>query len=275
MITNTFVLDERYPDATLTTYLHEYNLEGKPRPAMIVCPGGGYHALTPCEGEPIAMYYASAGMNAFILRYSIGDTAKDFAPLIEAALAIKHVREHAEEYNIDPHKVLIVGFSAGGHLAASSGILWNSKVVRDALGITDEKAPEGINRPDGMILSYPVITGMEKRHANSFRYLTGLMEPTEDERMPFSLEYHVDETTTPAFIWHTFDDKIVPIESALLFMNAMNEHKVPFEAHIFPAGPHGMSLATPEVKSSKEAISAHVASWAKLSVEWAHELLDK
>ena len=266
MITKTFVLDERYPDCTLTTYLHEHNPNEKLRPAMIVCPGGGYHKLTPCEADPIALYYTSAGMNAFLLRYSIGATAKDYTPLIEAAMTIKHVREHAEEYGIDPNRVFIVGFSAGGHLSASSGILWNAPVVREALGITEEN--EGINRPTGMILSYPVITGIGPRHENSFRYLVGKKDLCDEDRMPFSLEYHIDETTAPAFIWHTFDDKVVPIESALLFMNAMNAHKVPFEAHIFPEGPHGMSLATAEIHGKENYVSEHVASWAKLSLEW-------
>ncbi len=268
MITNTFVPDERYPDATLTTYIHEYNKkEPSHRPAMIVCPGGGYHHLAGHEGEPIALYYLNAGMNTFILRYSIVEGAKNYAPLIEAALAVKHVREHAEEYGIDPEKIFICGFSAGGHLAASCGILWNSKAVRDALGISDGICPEGINRPNGLVLSYPVITATEPTHAKSFRYLTGKEDPTEEEKKQFSLEYHVDETTPPVFLWHTFDDHVVPVRNALLLLNALNEHGVSFEAHIYPHGSHGLAFANSET-TGDSGIDPHIESWAKLSVEW-------
>ncbi len=268
MITETFTLDARYPDATLTAYLHGHiRKENLLRPAMIVCPGGGYHNLASHEGEPIALYYLSAGMNAFVLRYSINEGAANYAPLIQAALAVRHVREHAEDYGIDPHKIFICGFSAGGHLAASCGILWNSKPVRDALGITDGICPEGINRPNGLVLSYPVISGMEHRHANSFRFLTGKKEPTDEERMPFSLEYHVDETTPPVFIWHTFDDRVVPVRNTLLLLDALTAHGVPFEAHIYPHGSHGLAFANEET-TSKEKLDPHIESWARLSVEW-------
>ncbi len=272
MIHNTFVLDERYPDATLTTYIHEYCHGERIRPAVIVCPGGGYHNLSPNEADPMAIYYANAGMNTFLLRYSIGERASEFRPLIEAALAIRHVREHAEEYCIDPNKIVICGFSAGGHLAASAGILWNHPAVRDALGITDGSPLEGINRPDGMILSYPVITSSEFRHVNSFRYLCGKQDPSDEERLVFSLDHHVDNTTPPTFIWHTFTDQVVPIESAVFLINALNKHKVPFEAHIFPEGPHGLATSFEDINKRKNDYTSHVGNWARLSVEWIEEL---
>ena len=272
MITETFVLDPRYPDATLTTYLHGHTRKINPiRPAMIVCPGGGYHNLANHEGEPIALYYLNAGMNAFVLHYSINEGAANFAPLIQAALAVKHVREHAEEYGIDPDKIFIGGFSAGGHLAASCGILWNSAPVRDALGITDGTCLEGMNRPSGMVLSYPVITAMDYRHVKSFRYLSGKEDPTVEERMPFSLEYHVNETTPPVFVWHTFDDQVVPVRNTLLLLDALTTHGVPFEAHIYPHGSHGLAFANEET-TGESGIDPHVESWAQLSVEWTKRI---
>ncbi len=272
MIYKALVLDERYPDATLTPYLHSHTRKIDPiRPAMIVCPGGGYHNLASHEEEPIALYYLNAGMNTFVLRYSINEGAANYAPLIQAALSVKHVREHAEEYGIDPEKIFICGFSAGGHLAASCGILWNSRTVRDALGITDGISPEGINRPNGLVLSYPVISGMEYRHANSFRYLTGKQEPTDEERKPFSLEYHVDGTTPPVFVWHTFDDRVVSIRNTLLLLDALTEHGIPFEAHIYPHGSHGLAFANAQT-TGESGIDPHVESWAKLSVEWTNLL---
>ena len=141
----TMILDMRYPEATLTTYIQDEGSNPSPRPAIIVCPGGGYHGLAHHEGEPIALLYLNEGFNTFVLRYGTEENATKGRPLIKAALAIKHVRENAETYNIDPHKILILGFSAGGHLAGSAGILWNSPLVREALGITEKN--EGINRP--------------------------------------------------------------------------------------------------------------------------------
>lgn len=274
MLHKQFVLDERYPDCTLTTYVSDDDneLNMPPRRAMIVCPGGGYRFLSNRENEPVAKFYFNAGMNVFVLRYSVGDKATNYAPLIEAALAIKHVREHAEEYNIDPDYVFICGFSAGGHLAASSGILWNIPEVKSALG----DCPEGINRPTGMVLSYPVITAGPKAHKGSIDHLCGDPEAPQDERDKYSLELYVGETTPPAFIWHTFSDKTVPVENSLLLVSAMTEHKIPYEIHIFPEGVHGLSLANKETWGQVEnKLVPHVQCWAELSVKWINEFSAK
>ena len=266
MLHETFKLSEKY-GATLTTFVatDSAELNKTPRRAIIVCPGGGYQMLSDREAEPIARFYMAKGMNAFILRYSVNPHATNYAPLIEAALAIKHVRENAEKYNIDPNYVFIVGFSAGGHLAASTGILWNIPEVKEALG----DAPEGIAKPTGMILSYPVITAGPKAHKGSIHRLCGTTTPTEEEADRFSLEKHVDETTSPAFIWHTFEDKTVPVENALFLASALKENNVPFELHIYPYGPHGLSLANEETSSGRPAmIVPHLQNWAELSYNW-------
>ena len=198
-----------------------------------------------------------------MLHYGVSENATEGRPLIQAALAIRHVREHAEEYGIDPKRILIIGFSAGGHLAASAGILWNSPIVRDALGITEEN--EGINRPDGMILCYPVITALEYRHKGSFRNLlgTGAEEPSEEARRTWSLELHVDETTPPAFLWHTVNDGGVPVQNSLLLGEALSRVGIPYEMHLFPDGRHGLGLAGGR---------PDVAVWAELSATWAKSL---
>lgn len=271
MIFKTVELLEGHPECTLTVYACDEaeNAKHAPRAAMIVCPGGGYHGLAAYEGEPIARKYLGEGLNVYVLKYSLDDNAKDFIPLIEAALAVKYVRENASEHNTDPNKIFITGSSAGGHLAASSGVLWNIEPVRKALGI--DKAPEleGINRPNGMVLSYAVITGGAYRHAGSFKYLTGKQEPTDEERDVFSLEKHVDSTTPPAFIWHTANDPVVPVQNALLFADAMADNKIPFELHIYPNGPHGCALSTDETGCCKtDRVIPEVASWFDLSVAW-------
>ena len=274
MICETISLNEKNPLATLTSFICDSDLELKadPRPAMIVCPGGGYHFLSAREGEPFVRKFLGEGMNVYLLKYSIGEFACDYNPLIEAARAIKYVRENAEAHNTDPEKVFIMGFSAGGHLAASSGILWNIPEVRDAIGVTDGSAPEGINRPTGMILSYPVISGGEYSHKGSFHYLCGTKEPTEEQLAKFSLELHVDETSSPAFIWHTVTDKTVPVKNSIMITEALIEHGVPCETHIFPEGVHGLALANKETWSQNKAnLVPHVEIWTELAIRWIRD----
>lgn len=271
LIYETVKLWDKHPEATLTSYVLENTPELKytPRRTVLVCPGGGYHFLSDREAEPIAVQFLQAGFNVFLLRYSVEPEAKDYAPLIEAALAMKYIRQNAEKYNVDPGKVFVSGFSAGGHLACSLGTLWNIPIVRDAIGVTSGEVPEGIDRPDGMILSYPVITAGEKTHKRSIRNVSGHAEPTEEDIEAFSLERHVDANTCPAFIWHTFTDATVPVENSLLLASAMAEHKIPFELHIFPEGKHGLSLCNEFTCSGKEdTINAHNECWVQLAINW-------
>ncbi len=271
MIHNTFVLDARYPDCTLTTFLHDVSAEQvvPPRRAIIVCPGGGYQFLSDRENEPIALQYFAAGLNVFVLRYSICANAAGDAPLVEGALAVKHIREHAEEYHIDPAYVFITGFSAGGHCAAMCGTLWNDPVVREALGIDKGEAPEGINRPTATVLCYPVITGGPFAHRGSIDSLCGYPSEGTPGADRYSLELHVDKTTAPAFIWHTFNDAAVPIQNTLLYANAMAASGVPFEYHVYPDGVHGLSLATPETAVGQpHLVKPEVAGWIREAIRY-------
>ena len=261
-------LSEKYPNVRFVSYAHEEASE--PRVAVVICPGGGYWDV--CfgyEGVDVAMHYYNAGCNTFILDYSTAEEIKNLDPIIQVALAVKYVREHADEYNIDPNKIITCGFSAGGHLAGSAGILWNIPEVKEALG----DAPEGINRPNGMILSYPVVTAGEHAHRGSFVNLTKNPDYGEYEINKFSLEKNVDATTPPLFVWHTANDTCVPVENTILLVGAYIENGRPFEAHIYPNGPHGMGLATPESRGEwKEGIDPHVATWADLSVMWIKDM---
>ncbi len=269
MIYRTLALSEKYPDASLTTYVHDIQMPIPPRRAVVVCPGGGYQFLSPREAEPIAARFFAEGFNVYLLTYSVEEKAKDFAPLIEASLAIKLIRERADEDNTDPHHVYICGFSAGGHLAASCGTLWNIPAVREATGVSDGTSPEGINRPDGMILCYPVITAGEFTHKGSAQRVSGHTELTEADIEQFSLELHVDSTTPPAFIWHTFTDTTVPVQNTLIFTCALAEAKVPFESHIFPAGVHGLALCNElTATGNPNNLVPHAECWAELAVKW-------
>ncbi len=274
MTTNTFILNPRYPDCTLTTYLHDVSAEQvvPPRRAIIVCPGGGYHFHSDRENEPIVLQYFAAGLNVFVLRYSLRENAKDDAPLIESALAVKFIREHAEEYHIDPAYVFITGFSAGGHCAAMCGTLWNDPVVRDALGIDRGEAPEGIGKPTATVLCYPVITGGPYAHRGSIDYLCGGPSAGTAGADRYSLELHVDATTSPAFIWHTFNDGAVPIQNTLLYANAMATAGVPFEYHVYPDGVHGLALCTEETACGQpHLIKPSCAGWIKDAIRYVRQ----
>lgn len=264
-------------EATLTSLCisNTKDLKLTPRRAVIVCPGGGYSALSDRENEIVAAQYLAAGFATFILRYSVKENAKNFQPLKEAALAIKHVRENAEHYNVDPDYVFITGFSAGGHLAASAGVFWDHAAVKEVLGCEDTR----VARPTGMILCYPVITTGAYTHVHSTQRLCGKFDKdpivtyTREEADQFSLELHVKESTPPAFLWHTAADGAVPVENSLLFAAALSRAKVPFELHIFPDGPHGLSLCNDQTMSGNPKYSVpHNACWIDLACKWAREL---
>ncbi len=272
MLYEKFTLSEKYPDATLTAYVCGREPKVAPRPAVIVCPGGGYGFCAARESEPIVRKFWGEGFNVYLLIYSTEEKAKDFAPLIEASLAVKLVRERATLDNTNPEKIYILGFSAGGHLAASTGTLWNTPVVRDAIGVTDGTASEGINRPDGMILCYPVITMGEFTHKGTAQRVTGHEVLTDEDIATFSLERRVDAATPKAFIWHTFSDASVPVQNTLLYISALAKANVPFEAHIFPDGPHGLALCNKETWEGQERLLIpHAECWADLAVKWIKE----
>ncbi len=275
MIKKVIDFGEKYRNATLTTYIHEE--ASAPRPAIIICPGGAYMSVAEDrEGSPIAEHYYNNGINAYVLDYSVKPYASNYLPLIQASLSVKYVRLHAAEHNTAPNKIITCGFSAGGHLAASVGILWNIPEVRAAVGVKDGECPEGINRPDGMILSYPVITALEFAHRGSIANLAGKDDYDEEDIKKFSLELNVDKTTPPMFIWHTVTDEGVPVQNSTLLINKYLEHKIPFEAHLYPYGRHGLSLANEKTDcGDPNSNDPHVATWADLSVMWINDTFNK
>lgn len=229
------------------------------RPAVIICPGGGYEYLSDREALPVAMRFASHGINAFILKYSICSPFP--AALLELAYAVKYIRENAEKYDIDPDKILLCGFSAGGHLSASLGTLWNSGYLRNITNNTE------ICKPNGMILCYPVITSGQHRHKGSIESILG-KNPSEEMLKLVSLEKQVTSQTPKTFIWHCADDQSVPVENTLNFAKALSQNKVPFECHIFPYGGHGLALADESTAKHEGHINMVCAQWSSLAVEW-------
>lgn len=251
---------------TLTTYiLDDKNIVDSGnvnRPAVIVCPGGSYAFTASREAEPIALKYCAAGFHAFVLDYSVAPAGWP-AAICELSKAVSYVRKIADENKIDKNKIFVAGFSAGGHLVASLGVHWNHPDVVKYSGISD-----GSNRPNGIILGYPVITGEEeKTHMGTINLFTA---GRESVRPLAWLEKYVTDKTPQAFIWHTFSDEAVPVISSLRFANALEENGIKFEMHIYPNGQHG--LATGDyITCSEGTYVPSVTNWIDMSVRWINE----
>lgn len=262
-------LREDNPGVTLDAYLSD--LPEPVRDAVLVIPGGGYECVcTDREGEPIALAYLAAGYNAFVLRYSIGWQAKFPRPLADASLAMMHIRRHAKEYCLHSDRIFVAGFSAGGHLAGSLGTLWNLPELKQEIPDLEE----GENKPAGMILCYPVISGGEFAHIGSFQNLLGKEHPTAEELDRYSLEKCVDaKTTVPAFLLHTANDACVPVENTLLMASALSAAKVPFEVHIYPSAPHGCALGNQVTAAEmKEWNDPAIGQWVQHSILWMNRI---
>jgi acetyl esterase/lipase len=204
--------------------------------AIIVCPGGGYSHLADHEGRPVAEWLNALGITAFVLKYRLGPRYHHPAPLQDAARAIRTVRARATEWNVDPKRIGILGFSAGGHVASTIGTHFDS-------GKPDASDPiERVSsRPDLMILIYSVITMGEFTHAGSKRMLLGENPPTDLVAL-LSNEEQVTKETPPAFLVHTANDPAVPVENSLRFAEALKKAGVPFELNVYERGPHGFGL---------------------------------
>jgi acetyl esterase/lipase len=233
----------------LTPYLPE---SATPTAAVVVCPGGGYRMLAAHEGEPIARWLNSLGIAAFVLEYRYAPERHP-APLHDAQRAIRLVRHYAAEWNIAPDRVGILGFSAGGHLAATAGTHYDAGDPH-AADLVDRHS----SRPDLIVLCYAVITFMPGGHSGSMGNLLG-ENPPDDLRALLSNELHVTAETPPAFLWHTAEDASVPVEDSLLFASAMYRARVPFELHVFPQGRHGLGLAVDDPV---------VGQWTALCAAW-------
>lgn len=223
-----------FMNCLLPSNFNEYS-KGRKRPAIVVIPGGGYGMLSEREAEPIALQFIAEDMAAFIVQYSVSEDAAFPRCLFEALTAIKTIRENADDWNIDTDKIAVIGFSAGGHLAASVGAFWNHDFVKEALGSNE------MVKPNAAILSYPVITSGPMAHRGSFNNLVG--KDADQEILDLvSIEKQVTANYPPTFLWHTATDEVVPVKNSIMMADALDNAKVPFELHIFPTGVHGLAL---------------------------------
>ena len=232
------------------------------RGAVLICPGGGYDYCSDREAETVAFRFAGAGYAAFVLRYSVVNKRFPTA-LLECAAAVRHIRENAAGYDISPDRVFVLGFSAGGHLAASMANLYSDSLLTDVLGCGADEL-----KVNGSILCYPVIlSDPELTHEGS---IANLIEHKDDPELReyISMEKRVTSATPPTFLWHCADDGCVPVENSLLYAGALSASKVPFELHIYPWGGHGLSLCDRSTATGEWHIQPKAAKWVEDCLSW-------
>ena len=293
MLHRSMQLVDRRQDVTLTTYILADSpemLNGKKRPAVLVCPGGAYLNCSDREAEPVALRFAAMGYHAFVLRYSTYyegagtfPPAKDLpvnpnslypAPLRDIGRAFLTIRAHADEWLVDVDKIAICGFSAGGHNCAMYAVKWHDPVICDFFGA----APEAF-KPAAAILGYAICDYrlMFREIADPFirdlgdaadiAYF-GTKTPTPEQLAAASPVLHVSKHTPPTFLWATAADPVVPAENSTRMASALAAAGVPFELHVFENGGHGLSLADQATAGSLWDTDADAAQWIDLAGAW-------
>ena len=247
---------------TLTVFLPEKDKANGT--AVIICPGGGYSINAfGHEGLDVAKEFTAMGVAAFVLKYRIPNDAtminKEIGPLQDAQQAIKMVRERAKEFNVNPLKVGIMGFSAGGHLASTAGTHFTKAYIDNT---------EKTNlRPDFMMLIYPVISFNETIcHKGSVDQLIG-KKPTPEKVKEYSNELQITNQTPPTFLVHASDDKAVKPDNSIVFYQGLIQHNVPAELHIYQSGGHGFGL---KQKNKNELWMVRCANWMEVN-GWMHQ----
>ena len=251
---------EKYADLALFLLPASESLPHRAeKPLVLVCPGGAYSYCSDREAESIAAKYLAAGFHAAVLRYHCAPAVFPTA-LLELAWSVKTIRKFAKQWHVNPDAVFVCGFSAGGHLAASLGTLWNETFLQKALG-------NGEWMPNGQILGYPVITMGEYTHQGSRENLIGGRMSDEMTHL-LSLEERVDEHTVPTFLWHTAEDGAVPVQNSLMYAAALASHHVPFELHVFEKGAHGLSTCEDITSDLGNETVPDNQSWVDMSIRF-------
>ena len=253
-----------YVDAYLPYNLAEMKRQNDRRPAMIVCPGGAYNSCVEREAEPIALKFLDMGFNVFILNYSC-QPHRYPSQLIEVAALFDLINKKANEFHCDTGKIGIIGFSAGGHLAAHYSNLWNDNVITEHFGAA--------YKPAASVLCYPVIS-VRDAHRGSFENLIGHFPEMDDEINRFSCEKLVGKQTPPTFIFHTAPDGVVPVQNSLYYAQALAENKVPFELHIYPFGEHGIATADTLTCDNVTTQTLYTGDWISKAKKWLSITLD-
>lgn len=273
-----------------------YKVEKK-RPALIICPGGGYLFRAAKEREPIALEFMSKGYHCFVLDYTVGfhdrnDFYKDSPsidenaqfplPVLQLMESVHLIKTHAEEWGIDDKNIFLMGFSAGAHVCASLGSRWNDKTLLDQL---DFKPVEGELKPKGVVLCYPFLNMnsrefLQKNETPEIKKVGNFMNeflfqtetPTKEQIVSVNVTSYLSPETAPAFIWHTVDDKVVDAEITTEFVKKLQEYHVPVEYHLYTSGIHGLALANEIAAKREEDINETIQTWVPLAQAWMRNL---
>ena len=292
-------LYEGREDVTLTTYLWEDTpdlLNGKDRPAVIVCPGGAYLNLSDKEGEPVALAFANMGYHAFVLKYSVysegisngdmfaaaGQGVKEHCmfpkPMQDLGAAMLYIREHSKEWHVNVEQIAICGFSAGAHNCAMYSVYWDKPEIAGFFGVDPLQL-----QPAACILGYPItdyvyMQACNKKEAEdslakalfdqSNLAFLGTTEPKEKLLYQVSPVYHVDSHTPPTYIWATSEDNLVPVQHSILMARSLADAGVPFELHIFESGMHGLGVSTEAGAGCLWDVNAEASKWVPMCHKW-------
>lgn len=242
-----------------------------PKPAIIICPGGGYEFLSEREADPVAAAFLRHGFQCFILRYSIREHSTYPNPAVDAARAVRWVRKHADEWRVDPDRVTLLGFSAGGHVTALLGTKHADDALRaaeaaeyEALAARGIESNEGLmdfdSRPNAIVPCYAVFS------------LDWVSELEQVEIMAIDCIRAAGPHVPPSFVWTTNEDTLVPPSQSLRFVNALGEHGVEFEYHHYARGRHGLSLADETVNRGMP-VPENAHTWVDLCARWLQATL--
>lgn len=283
--------------AVLTTYLHTPHNKKK-KPALIICPGGGYIDTSTHEGECVALEYMSHGYQCFVLDYSTLKSNPNYCyypqPLIELAKAMEMIKNNSDEWFVDTEKVFLLGFSAGGNLIANYGNQYEE--LSERLNISSH-----ILKPTGLVVCYGAMNWeytiedfMNYKQVIDMRQITGeniqipagqllvkqsslalfqTETPSLEQIKAVSPYFHVNKKTPPTFMWHTVLDDMVSVRQTYEYVIKLNEYHIPHELHVFEQGHHGLSLANAMSSSKEKNINQNVNQWVSLALSWMNRYI--
>ncbi len=263
MLSKKISLREDNENVVLKTYVAEEYASTPPRDCMLILPGGGYSFCALHEDEPVARSFMYRGFNCFTLYYTVGEKASLSVSIKDVSMAIAHIKRNAKEYNVDPDRIFVCGFSAGGHLAASIGTMWQRDIA------AFEGMEYGENRPAGVVVCYGASTLGEYSHELSRFFVAGRSELSSEEIALYSPDKNVTDKAVPAFIWHTANDEVVHVGNALTLAGAFMEKGIPTEVHIYPFGCHGLSVCMDGIDFGEDNKNhVHVSAWVRDCAQW-------
>lgn len=286
MIIEVIPIQEGVSSAALTAYVQEVPLGIQVklnRPAIIICPGGGYVGFNEKEMEPIALRFLSAGFQAFVLSYSIGLGIGRFpAPFIDAAKSVMIIRENAKQWGIDPNRICLCGFSTGGHVAATFAATWHEQYLAQALSVDNKWF-----QPNGLVLGYPLLDidqfQIKNKERNPKMYalleamfgsVYGTFYPSQENMREWGYKNRITSHMVPTFLWTTLEDDLIDLQESIDFIKELKENQISFEYHVFEKGAHGLSLGDQIVANTQGKTDSigNTNRWMELALNWIMSL---